>query len=351
MKPGRSLTALAEELERQKETKKDYVADTTLVSMQPSWEKPRTPQMVIRNVGTFGIKDTAHEQLASKLRIPKAYYDRMREQAPELLAQNVNQWLHEEPEKRMLRTLDGDIRAFLSNRYRPLDHYDLMEAVLPQIAQSECNVESCELTERRLYVKAISEKISGEVAVGDVVQAGIVVSNSEVGLGSVKVEPLLFRLQCLNGMIIADSSLKKYHLGRGFGEGEDAAEFYRDATREADDRAFFMKVRDVVEGTLSGARFHLLLNRLKDATHMEIEGSIEGAVEEVSKRYSFTENEKEGVLKHLIKGGDLTQYGMLNAISRASQDVDDYDRGTELERNSGEVLLLPSHEWEEIVTA
>lgn len=46
---------------------------------------------------------------------------------------------------------------------------------------------STELTDSRMYIKAINERLELEVKRGDVVQAGIAISNSEVGLGALKV--------------------------------------------------------------------------------------------------------------------------------------------------------------------
>ena len=73
---------------------------------------------------------------------------------------------------------------------------------------------SCEVTESHLYLKVVNKKLKAEVGIGDVVQAGFVVSNSEVGLGSLKVEPLIYRLVCKNGLIVKDFAQKKYHVGR-----------------------------------------------------------------------------------------------------------------------------------------
>ena len=36
--------------------------------------------------------------------------------------------------------------------------------------------------------------------------------------------------------------------------------------------------------------------------------------------------------------GDCSQYGLINAVTRASQDIEDYGRATELERLGGELL-------------
>lgn len=53
----------------------------------------------------------------------------MRQEYPSLLDENINRWFQKTPERRMLRTLDGNIRAFLSDRYHRLDNLELAVAV------------------------------------------------------------------------------------------------------------------------------------------------------------------------------------------------------------------------------
>ena len=69
-------------------------------------------------------------------------------------------------------------------------------------------------------------------------------------------------------------------------------------------------------------------------------------VEEVTKRYGFTEGEHGSILSHLIKDADLTAWGLSNAITRAAHDVPSYDRASDLERYGGDVIELPQTEWE-----
>ncbi len=129
----------------------------------------------------------------------------MRVEQPGLLDRNVNTWLSDDADRRMVRTLDGKVRAVLSERYRRLDNYDLAENVLPILQQLDgARFESVELTETKMYLKVVTPRVTFEVAPGDVVQAGIVISNSEVGLGTLSVQPLVYRLVCRNGLIAAD---------------------------------------------------------------------------------------------------------------------------------------------------
>ena len=178
----------------------------------------------------------------------------------------------------------------------------------------------------------------------------MVISNSEVGLGALKVEPLIYRLICTNGMIAQDYSKKRYHVGRNAEEGE-AYELFRSETLKADDRAFFLKVQDTVRAAVDVAKFSMIVDRMREATEQRIEGNPVKAVEVASNHLGFNKEESSGILQHLIQGGDLSAYGLLNAITRTSQDVDDYDRSTELERDGSKVLSLPSSTWKAIALA
>lgn len=352
MKTGQTLTEMAAELDRQANAKRDFIAPTRELEMvKEEVHDDGGLSLRVNGHGTFGITETAHEQLGGRLGIPRPYYQRMQENAPSLLMDNVNHWLRSQPEKRMVRTLDGNARAFLSDRYRPLDNFDLAETVLPLLTANGCRIESAALTERRLYIKAVTERITLEVKKGDIVQAGIVISNSEIGAGSVKVEPMVFRLVCLNGMIANDAAMRKYHIGRSGEAGDLAEEFFKDTTRRADDKAFWLKVRDVVEGAFTRDIFERIVGRMKIASELEINGDPVKAVEIVTKKFGLQEIEGSGVLRHLIKGGDLSQWGLVNAITRTSQDVEGYDRATELERLGGQVLELPKTDWQQIASA
>ena len=54
---------------------------------------------------------------------------------------------------------------------------------------------------------------------------------------------------------------------------------------------------------------------------------------------------------HLIKDGDLTGYGLVNAVTHYAQDVDDYDRATEFEALGGRLLEQGAKEWSELAEA
>lgn len=346
MKTGMNLKEIATELKAQLAEKKDYVAPTEKLRVVSNG----ILKLKIEKIGAFEITERAHQQMGDRAGIPTKYYERMKATAPGLLAENLNYWFDNEPKKQMLRTMRGKVRAVLSSRYRPLDNWDLAETVLPLVGPMGCQVESSELTEGHMYLKLVTPKMEAKV-VGDVVRMGIVISNSEVGSGSVKVEPMIYTLRCSNGMIAPDYSMKKYHIGRSGIEGEIAEELFKDETRQQDDKAFWMKVRDTVQGSLKRDVFERLVKRLAESKGDKVEGDPVKVVEAVQEHFGLGDQERSGVLKYLIQGGDLTRYGLLNAVTRASQDVKEYERATYMERVGGEVLELPKKDWKAIAEA
>jgi hypothetical protein len=311
-------------------------------------EGPLIPQLTLRDVQSFPIKSIAHQQLASHLKIPKAYYDRMLLEKPELLTNNVNTWLEaSQQDQRMVRTLDGKVRAYLSSSYRRIDNLPLMIAVIQTAAQMGCKVASCSVTDEHLYLKLTSEKLKGEVKVGDVVQAGLLIRNSEVGRSTVRVEPMIIRLSCWNGAVMA-TAIKKRHVGRRTRVSDDdgVEQLLTDETKKMDDAAFMMKIRDVVRGSFREDLFNMNMDKLKAAHDRKIETPAKPTVEVLSKRWSLSEAESDSTLQALIEGSDLTQWGMANAVTLMSQGVKSYDRASELETVGGEILQMDGMDWD-----
>jgi hypothetical protein len=352
MKSGLNLEQMAAEIMRQSKAKEDYIINTQNLSFEPCGD-----QLLMRVVGDNGfdriepldIRQIAHRQIGTHLSIPAKYYDRMLESYPELLAQNVNAWLHREPSQRMLRTLDGSARAFLSNRYRRLDNLEIAEAILPIIGEMQgARFESCQITESRMYLKVVNTRLEAEVTPGDIVQAGMIISNSETGLGAVCIQPLVFRLVCSNGMVVNDAQTRRNHVGRVNSSDENFL-LYSDKTIEADDLAFFLKIQDTVKAVVEEAKFATVVNQMREATGVRLNtADVPGVVKLASREFGISDRESEGVLQYLIEGNDLTLYGLSNAITRHSQDLEDYDRATDLEGIGYNILTMPRQQWSKI---
>lgn len=362
MKTGKTLSQLAAEIERQQETKRDLITSTKYVVMGVVDGKEAAVK--VGDHEPLRINALGHDQIGAHAKIPATYYDRMLAEEPELLATNVNRWFAKYPAPRLIRTLDGRVRAFLSDSYRPLENADLAEAVLPILLDMKLDIMSCEITERRLYIKAVDERLKRDVPSGrkmgdgshcffDTCSPAIIISNSEVGAGTLSVDSGVFTKVCTNMAMIADGGMKRRHVGsrNALTDGEQVRHLLTDATKRATDRAIWMQVRDVVRGAFDEARFAAVTDKMAGLAADKIEGDVVKVVEFGAKTLGYTETEGKSILKHLIEGGDLTRYGLFNAVTRTAQDIESYDRATEFEAMGGRVIELPKNDWQRMAVA
>ena len=359
---GKTLTQLAQEIERQASAMEDYIVPSNELEMAAY--EGHEPTLRINGYGEHGITETGHETLASRLEIPARYYDHMRREAPGLLSYNVNTWARQEGEagvSRMVRTLDGNARAVLSDRYRRLDNGDFLGAVLPAIQAAsvgDIEIQSTEITERRMYVQMTFANLEttfdverGGRKVGEVVRAGLVLKNSEVGSGCREIKFLLYTLACTNGLVVPKeiAGLSTRHTGIRQGNGETFA-LSREA-QEADAAAFALATRDAVRQMVSREYLEEVTTAMQAAHQRKITGHPEQAVKVLGNTYRMTQDEQGGILRHLIEGGDLSHYGMVNAVTRAAQDATSYDRAVEMEEIGGVFLRMPERQLQPILAA
>lgn len=361
MKQALSLMQLAAEIERQRSAKRDFVGDTRSLMVNP--ETGRT--MKIEGIGEFGFTAHARRQLADKLGIPYAYFERLEDDHPALLATNINTLFEREPGRHMVRTLDGNVRGILSDRYRPLDNYDLADAVLPQLRDSGAQVESCDITETRMYIKARCPWLVRELPVPPGLKMGVghdffvrkiegalTISNSEVGCGMIAVNPAIFERQCTNLAVFRDEGFGRVHIGKKIGNGDDPVLAYlSDETKRLDDAVVWAKVRDVVKAALDGRALEAITAKLAAARGEPITGDPLKVVEVAGSKLGLNEGERGGLLRHLVGSGEMTRYGLQWAVTRLAEDAETYDRASELERAGGRVIELASNDWEVIAKA
>mgnify|MGYP003133977493 CR=1 FL=1 len=363
MKKGRDLQAIAQEISTTQALKEDLVFPGEILNLSPDGQTLQTYPPAPVGTGYFpepkedGFKgklsDIAHAGLSRRLEIPKGYYDKMRREQPELLAQNVNTWFKESGPHlvRALNHPDGSpptCRAILSERYKFIDNAPVMEKLFPILREQDgMEVVSCEITPTKFYLKARFPELQREIGLNDAVQSGVVISNSEVGYGSTEVSMLIFRLRCLNGMILADKEFtqRRVHIGATLETDDNFRIIASNETLRLRDDAFFAGLADIVRAAADPDVFHSAAAALQDAADQKIDGTIQGAVENVTKRFLLTEAEGESVLDNLIRDGDYSKWGMANAVTRTANETESYDRATELERLGGKVIELAENEW------
>lgn len=347
-------TAIVQEIQRQKAIKRDVVAHSRDIEMLESGSGLTIDMGGLAGRVQYGIGPHAHKQLGEKLDIPPAYYRRMQaEIGTGLLAENVNHWLGEARKPYLIRTLDGNARAVLSDRYRVLDNIDLFYTAADIGADLGAEFHELELTETRFFMRMIHpewrERIEyvrdsgqirtfgpGDDAGEDWVIPGVSIQNSEVGEGGTAVEFYIRRLSCLNGMI-TDQKISRVHLGRKLELG-----FLSEETRALEDSLVWSQIRDVIRGAFDRDLFRAYVARINEAATLELASPVE-AVDAVVKANDLTDELRQRILNELAspsRGMDpgRTVWGLVNAVTAAGREAPNAEAQVALERLGGSLL-------------
>lgn len=363
MQTGIDIVALAQEIKRQGEQSRDFIAQTSELRFQAptiittDGQDKTIPSISVPENGDFVLTEHAQGQLAGRMGIPNSYFNRMRDDAPGLLEVNVSHWMRKETKPVMVRTLDGGARAVMSDRYLRVDNAQIAEAALPPLLEGMgdgTQIIAANVTGNRLYIQARFKRIEGEVRKGDPVQMGVIITNSEIGLGAVDVRPMIYRLVCTNGMVsgndVSNGRIRRTHVG-GKLTADEGFVVYKQDTLEAQVLALTHQIRDHIEGLADGSVFQRFLTQLRAATEgVQVLHPV-AAVEELARSVGLRSHERESVLESLIRGQDYSRYGMLNAVTAAAHKVEDFDRNVELQELGGRVLTLSPTEWRRVAEA
>lgn len=340
------LRQLVDELERQKKNRYDIIVPTESLKVVYDVGYNKILMSVPQPDDSFkmhSITQNANNQIAEKTGIPQKYYDKMlQEQKYQLFCDNVNTWLPSK-DKRMIRVLDNEVRALLSDRYRPIDNYDIVFLLLEKFKELQeqgfrVEIKQNNLTEQHLYIKAISYDLSGKVKHKDKltdVYGGIVISNSEVGVGSFNVNPFMFVPICTNGLI-SENSFRKIHLGKERGCG---LLNWSDETLNLQDLELWSSIKDLVNNTFNLDVFQKWIDQINGVSSIEIDKPII-AVENTIKKFDLPKTLKDDLINQFTKEGN-TLWGLSMALTNIAQKQEVYENQIKFEEIGNQILNTP----------
>lgn len=146
------------------------------------------------------LRETAFRQLCTRVGAPSHY---VRKLPAHLQKGCLNHGLRRDSRSATLRVAGGTVRAIVSSRYAPLDDPELFELLDDTLVRTgyRGDVRVRGFAAGKRTVLRITLPSEGEVVrPGDVVEYGIDVVNSELGVGAIQVTPVTYRLVCTNGM-------------------------------------------------------------------------------------------------------------------------------------------------------
>ena len=371
-----TIEELAQRVRVDAERKRDFIAPTTQATVFNGGANIMLSDGNTNYDGVFS--NNARRQLGTHLGIPSQYIEKLQARGmDELVDTNFNQLLHSPVEKatdRLFRTYDNSssvqslpdgnlvhtaqnvFRSAHSRSFLTFDYVDLMDGVAPVLHQiadkQELKFISTGLTDDKLYMKIVFPNMQLQVRskqVNDIVECGIIISNSETGHGSIIVRQFIYRLACLNGMTVDEAGTRRRHVGSANARGELN---YQSDTMISMKQTLTKQLRDHVLDCVNEDKFKATVDRFNaSAEDMTAEHEPEDAIESVGKKFSLSESEVKQAKRSLLEDGDYSRWGFANAITNIAHKSEDYDRATDLQELGGNIINLNPREWKRVALA
>jgi len=263
------------------------------------------------------LMEHAHDQLLERLEFQKKTFNRL---PAKLQILNLNYLIQNFYDKEvLLRCQDGDqVRGLLSADYTPIDNLEFLEMLSPYC--QDANIRWDYSDDRVLHVQVTFPRTATEVKVGDIVQTGLHITNSEVGIRSVTIAALVYRLRCSNGAI---------------GGGEGAGFFRFRHTGDPD------RLRDHVKNAIESANISTikLVEEFKASVNKAIDAPatfLENLAKD--KANDMTQDQFKAALNAYMAEPDPTLFGVTNAITRAAHSNFTGETRYDMERLGAKVL-------------
>lgn len=364
MKAGMTLEGLLTEVQRQSTVKRDFVASTKdAIRMVPMPGYPDEVALVlVKDEGElerFKIAEHTHRQIAGRLAIPWKFYFRLLTDHTDMVIDSVNKLFEREPKDRLIRTLDGTARGFLSDRYKRIDNDYILENTLPAIVKGDIETRLLSSNvgpDGNLNLKVLFTDDDLAIDLGptardgspDIVHPGFSMRNDEVGKGKTSIKAFFYRSFCTNGCVFGTESafdFSRVHLGGKLLEGMDY-EVLSDRSKELEDLTIVSQIKDVMNA-LADRKFHDQLKQslLAAKNTAEIVKPV-AAMTHLAQEVGLSETEKDSALVNLISDLDYTKWGAVNAVTKmANSDDASYERACELEQIGADILRMNDDRW------
>ena len=203
------------------------------------------------------------QQMAQTTDLPLKFIDGLQQSsepwARELLAHNLKTIFANRfgKSRYLLRSVHGEVRGFLSDRYRRLDSRPIIEAFATAVRQKGALPYDGYVTDTKVALQAIMPEVYEPIP-GEMVAYGLSLENSDFGNGALSVRAYLLRIWCSN-LAITQEEMRQVHLGRRL----DDSMICSQRTYELDAETTVSALRDVIATHLNAAALHARMESIK----------------------------------------------------------------------------------------
>ena len=269
------------------------------------------------------LGDHAEGQLLARIQYPKGLMSRLPARHNLLAINYLIQ--NEQQSDALLRTIDGGYcRGLMTARFSPFDTLELIESIAPYCKRAKVRLVFDDPEVFHLSLTFPGTK--ARVKAGDVIERGIHVSNSEVGMRSVTIAGMVWRASCLNQLIghsyggnghdrtgdsLENQGFKAGHKGRGESSGIVRIRHTGDSDRLRD------QIGAAIESTyLESTK---LLAQFKNSIKVRIDDPASRLMKVVEDN-DLTQEDYKALLDSYMTEPDKNLFGVVNAISATARD-------------------------------
>ena len=344
MKKGHDVKEMLNNINEDTKNKRDYLVDMKSIKVEannlvyPSISVDHGENKHLLRDREFVLTDHSLNQLCGKLEIGTQYLRKCLPVSQELVAHNLNFWINNSKDKElMLRTYDmepvNEARALCSNRYKRLDNDMVANHSLNKLMDLGLDIKYSHYDRDTLNITAVNPKLEGEVTKGDVVQSGVTITNSEIGSGSLMIQPFIYRLVCTNGMV-APRYLNRFY-------SKHVGKIIIDLSKDDQWVTIINKMQKQIDLISSNDVWNESFNGLVKATKESINSH---QIVELAKKHGVTESERAQIferLNHYV--GDTfttTKYDLANAITNLGNDEDKSEQRARFFQELGGLIVF-----------
>ena len=340
MKKGHDVRQIVQQINKDVKSKKDYIV--TLNALEVTTSNNTYPNLEFTDApDQYSLTDHSMNQLCGKLEIGTQYLRKCLPVSQELVAHNLNFWIKNTKSKElMVRTIERDsdelpniARAVCSNRYKRIDNDVVVTHSLNKLMDLGLDIKYVNYDRDTLNVTAVNPKVEGEVSKGDVVQSGVTITNSEIGSGSLMIQPFIYRLVCTNGMV-APRYLNRFY-------SRHVGKIVIDPSNDDQYVTIIDKMQKQIDLISSNDVWNESFDGLVKATKQSINSH---QIVELAKRHGVSESERAQIferLNHYV--GDTfttTKYDLANAVTNIANDEEkSNERARKLQELGGLIIF------------
>ncbi len=314
---------------------KDQIFSTRAVRFAPGEKN------VVVSIGGESLSPSDHAigQLATRAGIPTAYLRDLaigaddggwrRQLAADVLSRH---YVNGKAERLLARSVNGQLRGWLSDRYRRLDSRPLVDALGEEAMAIGAVPCDGSITETRCAIKLLMPTILEPIP-GEFIVPGGEWSNSDYGNGTHSFRGFALRVACLNGMT-RENLLREIHLG---GRLADDVVF-SDKTYQLDTAASVSALRDIVRGALSPAGVERMCESIRAAHEKKMSvAQLRASTKAVDKKTQTAIVDAFESMDVINLPAGSTAWRASNAVSWIARHTEDAEARLDLERLAGTI--------------